>query len=246
MQGSKKADRVQNGCGLLSFYAHIQLPRSGLAGCEDQVELFCGGSVGGLDGVGVDPCGRGRIGVAEAGGDGGDRDAGVDHQCGVRVAEAVNGDVRQVVGADEVVEPTADGVGMDRRTIRLGEQPVAVNPAVAHRETLLCLPAFVLLQELDRDHRRFDEARGTVVFRRLGDDTLVRDIERSAFDSDDRRLKINILPLEPAEFFAAHTREHEQFDHRAVLYILAVEQGKQAGGLFFVQIARASFLFFRE
>ena len=40
---------------------HLLLPRSGLAGCEDQVELLGGGSVGGLDGVGVDPCRCGRV-----------------------------------------------------------------------------------------------------------------------------------------------------------------------------------------
>ena len=110
----------------------------------------------------------------------------------------------------------------------------------------MCLPAFVLLEQLDRNYRRFDEAGGAVVFRRLGDDAFVRNIEGCAFDPDDRRFEIDILPLQTTQLFTAHTGEHEQLDHRAVLHILAVEQGKQAGGLFFVQIARTSFLFLRE
>ena len=69
----------------------------------------------------VDLARGGRVGVAEAGGDGGDRDAGVDHQGGVRVAQAVDGDIRQVVGADEIAEPAADSVRVDRHTVRLGE-----------------------------------------------------------------------------------------------------------------------------
>lgn len=53
-------------------------------------------------------CG-GRVSVAEAGGNGGQRDAGVDHQRGVRMAEAVDGDVRQVVSSYEITEPTKGG-----------------------------------------------------------------------------------------------------------------------------------------
>ena len=155
----------------------IQSPRSGLTFCEDYIELLGGGSVGGLDGVGVDSRRGGRIGVAEAGGDGGDRDAGVDHQRGVRMAQAVDGDVRQTIRFDEVTEPTADRVGMNRRTIRLGEQAVAIYPAIPHRKALLCLPAFVFLQQFDRDHWRLDEAGGAVILRCLGDDALVRDVE---------------------------------------------------------------------
>ena len=67
----------------------MRLPHSGLAGGEDEVELLGGGCVGGPDGVDVDlTCGG--VGMAEAGGDGDDRYAGVDHQGGVRVAEAVD------------------------------------------------------------------------------------------------------------------------------------------------------------
>lgn len=53
-------------------------------------------------------CG-GRVGVAEAGGYGSQWDTGVDHQRGVRVAEAVDGDVRQVVRSYEITEPTKGG-----------------------------------------------------------------------------------------------------------------------------------------
>lgn len=52
--------------------------------------------------MGVDFACGGRVDVAEAGGYRCQRDAGVDHQRGVRVAQAVDGDVRQIVGADEV------------------------------------------------------------------------------------------------------------------------------------------------
>lgn len=108
------------------------LPRSGVAASEKDVELLGSGCVGGLDRVGVDPRCRGGVGVTESGGDGGDWDAGVDHQGGVGVAQAVDGDVRQVVGFDKVAEPTADRVRVDRCAVGLGEQPVAVYPSVAH------------------------------------------------------------------------------------------------------------------
>ena len=47
---------------------HILLPCSGLAGCEDEVELLGGGCVGGLDGVDVDLARGCRVGVTESGG----------------------------------------------------------------------------------------------------------------------------------------------------------------------------------
>ncbi len=60
-------------------------------------------------GVGVDLARGCRVGVAEAGGDSCQRDAGVDHQRGVGMAQAVNGNVRQVVSTDEITEPTKGG-----------------------------------------------------------------------------------------------------------------------------------------
>ena len=74
--------------------AMLYLPSSGGGAGEDQIQLLCSCCVGGLDGMGVDSGGRGWVGVTEAGGDGGDRDAGVDHQRGVRMAEAVDGNIR--------------------------------------------------------------------------------------------------------------------------------------------------------
>ena len=92
-----------------------------MAGCEDHIELLGGGCVGGPDGVDVDLARGCRVGVTEAGGDGRDWDAGVDHQCGVRVAEAVDGNIRQVVRSYEITEPTPYRIGVDRHTVRLGE-----------------------------------------------------------------------------------------------------------------------------
>lgn len=71
--------------------------------------------------MGVDSGCCGRAGVAEAGGDRGQRDAGVDHQGCVGMAQAVDGDVRQIVGADEVAEPAPYRIRMDRHTVRFGE-----------------------------------------------------------------------------------------------------------------------------
>lgn len=71
--------------------------------------------------MGVDPCRCGRIGMAEAGGDGGDRYAGVDHQGGVRVAQAVDGNIRQIVRSYEITEPTPYRIGVDRHTVGLRE-----------------------------------------------------------------------------------------------------------------------------
>lgn len=71
--------------------------------------------------MGVNPCRGSRVSVTEAGGYRGDWDSGVDHQRGVRVAQAVDRDVRQAVRFYEITEPAADGVRMDRHTIGLGE-----------------------------------------------------------------------------------------------------------------------------
>ena len=62
-----------------------------------------------------------RVGVAEAGGDGGQRDAGVDHQGCVGMAQAVDGDVRHVIRFDEVSEPASNGIGVNWHTVGLGE-----------------------------------------------------------------------------------------------------------------------------
>ena len=127
--------------------------------------------------MGVDPRCRGRVGEAKSGGDGGDRDAGVDHQRDVRVAEAVDGDVRQVVRTDEITKPTSDGIRMNRCTIGLGEQAVAIHPSIAHTQAALSLPPFVLLEQLDGDSRSLDVAGGAVVLGGVGDDALVRNVQ---------------------------------------------------------------------
>ena len=74
------------------------------------------------------------------------------------MAKAVDRDVRQVVGADKVTESASDGVGMDRRSVRLGKQPITVDPAVAHTQATLSLPTFVFFEQLDGDCGRFDVA----------------------------------------------------------------------------------------
>ena len=196
--------------------------------------------------MGVDLAGRCRVGVAEAGGDGRDRDAGVDHQRGVGMAQAVDGDVRQVVCANEVTEPTADGIGMDGHTVGLGEQAVAVYPSVAHREPSLCLPTFILFEQLDGYCRSLDVARGAGVLGGVSDDALERDVERGALDADDGGLEVDIFPLEATEFLPSHTREHEHFDHRLELHIFALDQLQKPAGLFLVQVARAGLFLFRE
>ena len=150
-----------------------------------------------------------RVGVTESGGYRRQRDAGVDHQRGVGMAQAVDGDVRQIVGTDEVAEPASYRVRMDRHTVELGEQAVTVYPSVAHAEALLSLPPFVLLEQLDGDSRSLDVARRAVVLGGIGDDALVRDVQRGALDADDGGLEVDVLPFESAEFLPAHTREHE-------------------------------------
>ena len=217
-----------------------------MAGCEDQVELLGGGCVGGLDGVDVDLACGGRVGVAEAGGYGSQWDAGVDHQGGVRVAQAVDGDVRQVVRSYEITEPTADGVRVDRHTVGLGEQAVAIYPSVAHRKALLSLPSFILFEQLDGDSGRFDVAHGAVVLGGVSDDALVRNVQRSALDADDGGLEVDVFPLQPTQFLPAHTREHEHLDHRLELHIFALDQLQKLAGLFLVQVARAGLFLFRE
>ncbi len=190
-------------------------------------------------------CG-GRVGVAEAGGYGSQWDTGVDHQRGVRMAEAVDGDVRQVVRSYEITEPASYRVRMDRHTVGLGEQTVTVYPSVAHAEALLSLPAFVFLEQLDGNRGRFDVARGAVVLGRVRNDPLVRDVQRGALDVDDGGLEVDVLPLEATEFLPAHTCEHEHLDHRLELHIFALDQLQKPAGLFLVQVARTGLFLFRK
>lgn len=227
------------------LFVFIVLPHSGLAFCEIHIELL-GGCVGGLDGVDIDLARGCRVGVAEAGGYGSQWDTGVDHQRGVGMAQAVDGDIRQVVRSHEVTEPTADGVRMDRHTVGLGEQAVAVYPSVAHREPSLCLPPFVLLEQLDGNRGRFDVARRAIVLGGIRDDALVRDVQRGALDADDGGLEVDVLPFESAEFLPTHTREHDHLDHRLELHIFALDQLQKLAGLFLVQVARAGLFLFRE
>lgn len=236
---------MRSACVLFAYSLFI-LPRSRLAAGEEDVELLGGGCVGGLDGVDVDLTCGGGVGVAEAGSYRCQRDAGVDHQRGVRMAETVDGDVRQIVGADEVAEPAPYRIRMDRHTVGLREQAVAIYPSVAHAEALLSLPPFVLLEQLDGDSRRFDVAGGAVVLCRIRDDALVRNVQRSALDADDGRLEVDVLPFESAEFLPAHTREHEHLDHRLELHIFALDQLQKPAGLFLVQVARTGLFLFRE
>ena len=111
------------------------------------------------------------------------------------MAQAVDGDARQVVRSHEITEPAADSVRMDRNTVGLGEQAVAVHPSVAHAEELLSLPPFVLLEQLDGYRGRFDIAGGTGVLGSICDDALMRNVQRSALDADDGCLEVNVFPL---------------------------------------------------
>ena len=56
-------------------------------------------------------------------------------------------------------------IRVDRHTVGLGEQAVAIYPSVAHAEALLSLPPFVLLEQLDGNRGRFDVAGGAIVYR---------------------------------------------------------------------------------
>ena len=111
----------------------------------------------------VDLAGRCRVGVTESCGDGGQRDTGVDHQGGVRVAEAVDGDVRQVVPSYKITEPTAYRIRVDGCSIGLGEKTVTIYPSIAHTQSALSLPTLVLLEQLDSYRGGFDVARGAVI-----------------------------------------------------------------------------------
>lgn len=146
----------------------------------------------------------------------------------------------------EITEPTADGIGVNWHTVRLGEQSVAVYPSIAHTQSALSLPSFILFEQLDGDSGRFDVARGAVVLGGVGDDALMRNVERGTGDADDGGLEVNVFPLQPTQLLPSHTREHEHLDHRAVLHVLAVKQREQPGGLFLVEVSRRGLFLFRE
>ena len=58
----------------------------------------------------------------------------------VRMPQGMNRDLRQISPRNEIMEPPRDAVRVDWRTVVLREQTVAVNPAIAHDDSLLPLP----------------------------------------------------------------------------------------------------------
>lgn len=58
----------------------------------------------------------------------------------VRVPQGVNRNLRQIGTRDEIVEPTRDAIRVNRCAVILGKNPIAVNPAIPHRDSLFPLP----------------------------------------------------------------------------------------------------------
>ena len=99
---------------------------------EDLIQLFCGESISRLDRVNID-LGRGiGVRVSEPRRDGCQRYTGIDHQGRVRMSEGMDRNMRQIVALDEIAEPPADGIGMDRIAESCCEQSVRLLPAITH------------------------------------------------------------------------------------------------------------------
>ena len=66
-------------------------------------------------------------------------------QRNVRMTQRVDRNLRQIRARDKVVKPTRDAVRVNRCAVILRKNPVAVNPAIAHSDSLFALPFAVLL-----------------------------------------------------------------------------------------------------
>ena len=63
----------------------------------------------------------------------------------VRMPQGVNRDLWQIGPRDEIVEPTRDAIRVNRCSVILSKNPVAINPSITHSDSLFALPFAVLL-----------------------------------------------------------------------------------------------------
>ena len=145
-------------------------------------------------------------------------------QRNIRVPQGVNRNLRQIGPRDKVVEPTRYAVRMDRRTIILRKQPVAIDPAVPHRNSLSTLPFAKIFQQHKRLFRQFDRAYGGVRLCAFREDPFPRQVLRSTTNRDHIVFEIDVLPFEAAKLSAPYPAEQEESNHHLILVWFVVQQ----------------------
>ena len=78
--------------------------------------------------------------MTEPCGDRGDRNARVDQQRRVCMAQAVNGNIGQAAALDKLMKPPCDRVGVNRLAEIGGKQLVVLLPPIAYPELVFRLP----------------------------------------------------------------------------------------------------------
>ena len=101
--------------------------------CKQIIHHIGGGSLCGLDGMGINLCGGACVCVAKLSGNGGDRNTVCYIQGCIRVAKTVQVDLRKVCALNEVMKPSRKSVRVHGGAVKGGEYFVAVFPQTAKR-----------------------------------------------------------------------------------------------------------------
>ena len=121
-----------------------------------------------------------------------------------------------------------------------------LRPLVADTQALAILPHTVAFEQLYGVRCELEDTPRSAVLGFVYEYAFLRQIERGALYVQQRQVKVNIVPLQPAEFTTAQAGMQQQCNHGAVYDRLIVQQVEQVRRLYFVQIMRFTVLDFRR
>ena len=101
-----------------------------------------------------------------------------EEQRNIRVPQRMNRNLRQIGARNEIVEPTRYAVRVNRCAVILRKNPVAVNPAITHSDSLFPLPFAVLFKKFECLLRQLDRADRRIRLGAFCKDALLRQILR--------------------------------------------------------------------
>ena len=160
--------------------------------------------------------------------------------------QRMNRNLRQVGSRNEVVEPARYAIRMNRCAVILRKNPVAVNPAIAHSNSLLSLPFTVLLKKFKRLLRQLNRAYRRIRLRAFREDSLLRQVLRRPADGDHVVIEIDVLPFQPAQLSAPNSAEEKESNHHLILVWFVIQQTQKRRGLLFIKVFRFLALYLRR
>ena len=112
----------------------------------------------------------------------------------------MQGDFREVIVPNEIVEPTGECIWIDWGTVPSGKKEIVVLPLIAQAQALLGLPSTVLSQQGDAGRRELYHPLGSPSLWGVGDHALVGNVYRVFTDAQCGGIQVNIAPLQATEF----------------------------------------------